>query len=143
MHIAVYVASMLLTLGVMAHGRDRQPSTRYGEYQGWVYFYQEEMGLEEYKIIFLTRPHPSWCAWVARDAKPAGFIPEAKTLFVGLAAPGPSGCRNFTPKRLALHEMCHVRMMHLWMANFDINSEVAHREVAECMKAYERKEKKR
>jgi hypothetical protein len=100
------------------------------------------MGLKDYQLIFVQRPSEKWCAWVARDAKPAGFVVETKTLFVGLASPGPSGCRTYTVKRLALHEMCHVRMQHLWMANFDINSEEAHKEVAACMKAYESKEKR-
>ena len=89
------------------------------------------MGLEKYKLIFTRLPyHPKWCAWSRTDRVPSG-----RAVNIGLSDPDP-GCQvTWTPRDLALHELCHVKMMHLWQPG-DANSEEKHQEVRECMEAW-------
>ncbi len=113
---------------------------RVARYQQEVMRYYVLMGLEKegYSLVFTYYYHPEWCAWVAGFSQ-ATESPRMK-IFVGISYPDPE-CNKVSPKTLARHEMCHLRLHHLEIPDRPgFGDAEKHYEVRECMKAYEERE---
>ena len=108
-------------------------SYRFKEYKRWVHHYQRLMGLEQQKLIFVHYHHPDYCAWVVAPVVP-GFD---YTVEVGLSDPD-WACNSISPRELAIHEMCHLRMRHL---DITMPQRLKHEEVKACVLAYKEREK--
>lgn len=132
--MATTIVSMFLSLAWMWHGRDNKiwtptyKGTRQERFITAMHHYHEKMGLEQ-DLVFEIRPsHPKFCAWVRSGGGPS-------TVIVGFS----QDCTNVKPEVLALHESCHVRWAHPYLA---MDSEVKHVEVASCMVDYSKKERR-
>jgi len=108
--------------------------TREDRFAQGVAFYQQRMGLEGYTILLAkAKTRFDACAWteyVAKDVVVMGITQEQPY------------CSSMRPEELALHETCHVRMMHM---DADFMNRPGHPnyrqredEVARCMKWYGR-----
>lgn len=109
-------------------------SVRFQSYQKWVKHYQVLMGLEDRSLTFVHYHHPNYCAWVA-GPQMAGFDAP---ITVGLSEPD-WVCGNISTRKLALHEMCHLRMQHL-DPSLILSDKAKHQEVFTCMKWYEERD---
>lgn len=93
------------------------------------------MGLEDLQLTFVVvENHPEYCAWVAL---PERAMWPARDVLVGFSIKDVD-CVKVTPRTLALHEMCHLRMKHLWL-NPRLDRLTSHREVKRCMAWYKNK----
>lgn len=117
-------------------------SRREREFHAWVRYYQKLMGVEWVRVKHYSRPlHPDYCAWVSAEGTLGAYgVVESSTVVVmGLSEPDPE-CVGVSPRTLARHEVCHIRMMHPWIGE-RMGREEKEREVRECMEAYRRREK--
>lgn len=112
---------------------------RVASYQRWVKHYQNLVGLQDLQLEFVTKHHPEYCAWVTKLPPATGAFPPGM-IFVGLSFPD-AECESVPERTLAMHEMCHLRMMHLEVGVREMSTADMHYEVRECMKAYEERER--
>lgn len=91
--------------------------------------YRERMGYP-YTFKVQTVPyHQKWCAWV-------GMLTPGVAQ-AGLVDPPSGGCSAYPPEYWALHESCHLRMMHIESA-LSMSEEGKESEVRRCMLWYGR-----
>jgi hypothetical protein len=129
--VTVAVVSLLLSLGWMWHGRDRDVyapkfhGDNFSRYVQGVNHFRAKMGLEE-QIAFAHAEHSRYCAFVDKssDRWPATYV--------YFWVDKPNG-RCERPEIMALHEACHERYAHLDVPGTDAEH---HAEVKACMKAY-------
>lgn len=124
----------VLLLGVLwLFGNTAYSGDRFSDYQMYVHRYVREMGVEHTRYVFTTANDTKRCAWVALRVLPDGFYPDA-ILQIGLSI-HPT-CRHNSVKTLARHEVCHLRMQHLWIK---MSNEEKEREVKQCMEWYKKR----
>ena len=128
------LAAVLLALAMA--GPVSADSYRFRVYIKWCQHYQQLMGLEDETFTYVHYHHPDYCAWVSSPLL-EGFHPP---YLVGLSEPD-FACRSVSVKKLALHEMCHIRLHHTEISDSDLSVAEKHYEVRECMKAYEERDK--
>lgn len=98
-------------------------------YERAMYYYKGIMG-HNYDLTFEVVPkHDKWCAWVTGITD--------RTVRAGIVYPAPKGCISRPPEYWALHESCHLRMMHVDAA-LQVSAEEKEREVQRCMVWYGR-----
>jgi hypothetical protein len=105
------------------------PGTRTERFVAAMQHYSNRMGIEYSLHVVVVEYHPKYCAWVT----PIGDSILIKDVQVGFSLS--KECDPYTPEHLALHEACHLRMMHVEPAlQMDIDEK--HREVKTCMRWY-------
>ncbi len=122
MRNALVVALLLLCTPAFAD------SARFRAFKQWSYHYQHEMGLDAMHLTFVHYNHPDWCAWVKKDKR------RPTEIEVGMSEPDWE-CLHRTPRELALHEMCHLRLHHLDFG-VELTDEEKHAEVRKCISDY-------
>lgn len=133
--------ALLLVFASVAGAEDFRAG-RPGLYRAWVKHYQNYLGLHEFTLVFEDAQPEALqgkCAWVRRGPTlSGGYFSPAKIVYVGLSQ-DVEKCRHWTPQWLALHEMCHLRMMHLWMS---MPEEEMEGEVGKCVSWYQDRERR-
>jgi hypothetical protein len=141
------VLSMLLSLGLLWAGRDKvwTPTYEGDQYQRFgraMGHYYEKMGLEDALVFQFGHPRTGkakrehWCASVTDEwITVPGFHPQ-RVVVVRYFGSRDSTCNGNKPEELALHEACHLRLMHHFGT---ARPQEREREVRTCMGWYSEK----
>jgi hypothetical protein len=94
------------------------------------------MGIEEKLIVTTKKTNGAsdYCAFVTPD------IANPSTIYVVLVTGDPL-CDTYTVEHYALHELCHVRLKHLYPPQSSMTTAEKHYEVNQCMADYRRRRK--
>jgi hypothetical protein len=109
----------------------RFEGTRVERYAEAMRYYQSKMGTHYDVHVVSIKAHPKFCAWVM----PLDNGPNPVNVQAGIVDTQSGECAAYSPERLALHESCHLRMMHVDPALIMSDKE-KHAEVRKCMRWY-------
>lgn len=135
---AIRLAGVTVAMWALAAALGHCESKRAANYKAWVKYYSQQMGVN-LRMRFVVQHHPDYCGWVQLPPQPGGFEPLPFDVVVGISDPDPD-CIGVSTKRLALHEVCHLRWQHLYIPAAELSDFTKHQEVARCVKLWEQRE---
>jgi hypothetical protein len=98
--------------------------TRVERFTQALYYYKGTMEYPYDITVRVAPKHDAWCAWVTATG--------AASAEVGFVDPPAKSCTSMKPEFWALHEACHMRMLHIDAA-LQMSPDEKEREVKRCM----------